>query len=397
MTSEKVEKVAEIEDFVLGVSPANVQMSAVRLLVSAGDDQNLIRNLIPYFFINSVRMRPGKIEVLADLLTRVWQEQFSNLPGDVLDKIFEFAPGETDQFQTEYGTKLPCDMLFVHHLIKYGAVEQEDVVKRVEEFHRAHPNHDFDCLIMFAWFAPEIEAINTDLYESLVKSLAQTRSKLWKAPCFEPFFHGFEKLRGNAWEELKTLRQIGSDLSNAILCDDCDKLQRLIGESGDANKRVFPSIYERFGHMSQLAVPVLDLCSLFGSVKCFRFLMINNAAIVVENQQTSRSSAFSRFYTKDAVNPLDFLIYGGCREIIRIYEQRGCKFEGTLEAAVRSHQNDVFFWILEKEGVSISESLVPLAIQSDNGDILPYLITSLGSDVPVCSPKAPPFARMVLQ
>lgn len=69
----------------------------------------------------------------------------------------------------------------------------------------------------------------------------------------------------------------------------------------------------------------LDAAAIFGSVKIFKFLMMN-----------------TRKLTNDTCK---FAVSGGCMDIISILEHKGMKFKDCMKFAVAYHRNYVFDWM----------------------------------------------------
>lgn len=74
--------------------------------------------------------------------------------------------------------------------------------------------------------------------------------------------------------------------------------------------------------------PLVNYSAIYGSLKCFKFLIINDC------DHTSKLDRCS--------------IVGGNKEIVHIVEQQGYKFKKCLRPAVLSHRNELYEWIMDK-------------------------------------------------
>ena len=74
-------------------------------------------------------------------------------------------------------------------------------------------------------------------------------------------------------------------------------------------------------------ISLIDFCCFFGSLKCFKYLLLNQCKI-----------------TKAT---LKYSIAGGNQEIIAILQQNGHSFEECLETSVKYHRYELTNWLNE--------------------------------------------------
>ena len=102
--------------------------------------------------------------------------------------------------------------------------------------------------------------------------------------------------------------------------------------------------YDTHCNIINLAGPffyLIDICALFGSTKCFKYIFMNLESI--PNQAAS------------------YAIKGGSFEIVQILNQKGIDFSGCLNESILYHQYELTDWILlnyEPELIPISRCLV---------------------------------------
>ena len=75
------------------------------------------------------------------------------------------------------------------------------------------------------------------------------------------------------------------------------------------------------------SISLIDFCCLFGSLKCFKYLLLNKCKIT---KQT-----------------LKCWIAGGNKEIINILKEKSNKFEECLETSVKYHRSKLINWLNE--------------------------------------------------
>ena len=80
-----------------------------------------------------------------------------------------------------------------------------------------------------------------------------------------------------------------------------------------------------FGYYSSILL--IDVCCFFGSLKCFKYLLLNKCEIT---EFTLKSS-----------------IAGGNQEIINILKERQYSFEECLETSVKYHRYELINWLNE--------------------------------------------------
>ncbi|OHT14173.1 hypothetical protein TRFO_03247 [Tritrichomonas foetus] len=119
------------------------------------------------------------------------------------------------------------------------------------------------------------------------------------------------------------------EICYAIRFDEVERLQEISGQSSDFdfNQKVPFSSYESMPMLSNCVL--IEYAAFFCSIKCFKFLLINQATI--------RSQL------------LKFAIAGGSIEIIRLCEQNGCNFLKAVQYCIRFHKSDIFEWVISNK------------------------------------------------
>ena len=177
-------------------------------------------------------------------------------------------------------------------------------------------------------------------------------------PFSREFFENFEALKKNDWELHKQLVQEGvnpSNLARAIRNDDVEKFQEISSQANfDFNQTIKPSLYERCSFINKEDVSLVDYAAFFGSIKCFRFLLLNGQKI---------KSTFK------------YAVAGGNLEIIHHCEQNQTSFERSYQAAIEFHRNDIFYYLYENKIIQFNNltRLGEECIRYDNYEILEYL------------------------
>ena len=174
------------------------------------------------------------------------------------------------------------------------------------------------------------------------------------------FFQNIEELSNNDWELHKQLLREGnnpSSIAKAIRNDNVEILQEIASQSNfDFNQIILPSVYERVPFVNQKYVSLIDYAAFFGSIKCFKFLLLNGS---------------------DLTRAIKFAIAGGNMEIIKLCEQNSTPTQDLCEMAIVSFQNDIFHYFYDRDPGIFDEShyshFYKICVKHHNYDLLFFL------------------------
>ena len=149
------------------------------------------------------------------------------------------------------------------------------------------------------------------------ETIEENKSYLWIDPFYYAFIKNYEGLSKNDWAHHKRLFVEGinpSKIVNLIQRDDVEELQEIPSQNNfNFNQTIETSLYERFSFVSEINVSLIDYSAFFGSIKCFKFLLLNGS---------------------DLKNSGKFAVASGNIEIINLCEQNNSSFIGSYEAAI---------------------------------------------------------------
>ncbi|KAH0793924.1 cask-interacting protein (caskin) 1,2 [Histomonas meleagridis] len=119
-----------------------------------------------------------------------------------------------------------------------------------------------------------------------------------------------------------------NEIIKAIRRDNLEELQKLASAPGfDIDEVIAQNPYERYSFINNGNNTLIDYAAFFGSIKCFKYLMMNGADL-------SASGTFA--------------IAGGNIEIIQLCEQNKSGFRRGLDTAIAFHRNEIFKGLYEK-------------------------------------------------
>lgn len=116
-------------------------------------------------------------------------------------------------------------------------------------------------------------------------------------------------------------------IERSIFEDNFDSVQQLSTQNkGEKNQKFdIDEFYPDYDHLGKGKLSRIELAALFGSVKCFKYFMINEDNIYEDICK--------------------FAISGGNNEIIHLCEQKGLQFEDCLSIASMYHHFEIFEWL----------------------------------------------------
>ena len=99
-------------------------------------------------------------------------------------------------------------------------------------------------------------------------------------------------------------------------------------------------------------ISLIDFCCFFGSLKCFKYLLLNKCEITEKT--------------------LKYSIPGGNQEIITILKEKGYSFEECLETSVKYHRYELTNWL--NENYKCRPVFLPKCIRYYNIDAFLYFL-----------------------
>ena len=99
-------------------------------------------------------------------------------------------------------------------------------------------------------------------------------------------------------------------------------------------------------------ISLIDICCFFGSLKCFKYLLLNKCEITTKTLQCSFA--------------------GGNEEIINFLKEKGHSFEKCLKISVKYHRYELTRWLIEN--YKCKPVSLPLCIKYYNIDAFLYFL-----------------------
>jgi hypothetical protein len=285
--------------------------------------------------VTSIRAPDIYVRLLVELTRRATsQDHLSALPHAVISSL---------------GLTNTSSALFVLGMIDQGLTDAPRIARLVL-------NHEFNYFAFF-FFAPEIEAFNAHSFSRRQQEIERASANI------REHFRSFDEVRKDGWRVHLELRRKGHNpwlLAELIESDNVDAVQSFMALNFvDINARIPPSFYQHFSIQGiPASLSLIAYAALFGSVKCFRFLLLGRAHL--EKGVLGHCA-----------------IIGNNPEIVRLCEQREAIVwnDVSFHIAIRFHRFAIFAWMCEG-----SDGLLPLrtheilnaAVSASNFEVFAY-------------------------
>lgn len=203
--------------------------------------------------------------------------------------------------------------LFVYSIIRFISIRYEksmiflNLLKRIDEVNHSKSNHSI-----------------FDLFFSLIENENIIKSKEIDVKRLISYKQKFNE------NQTKEESIVSDSIIESIEKDDVDTMQKILTESQfDINKKIDEKIIKNdFSLPLKFNVTYIKYAASKGSVKCFKYLLINEANVDIENTAL-------------------FAVSGGNPEIIHLCEQKNCSFEGTIKISIKNHLHEITQWLID--------------------------------------------------
>lgn len=264
-----------------------------------------------------------------------------------------------------------CNFMFLRHITSFLGYTDNEIVGKIKSLCGCYSElRNYKCLL-FCYFAPELEAADPSLFQTLYQSLEHECSTNSYNVILRKFLDAYNTLRSENWKFHKDLLRIGSGpniMVIAIKTDNITLFQDIsVHPHFDVDSRISPSIFEPYPFLHNEPT-LIQYAAFHGSLKVFKFLMMSGANL----KKTDNS--------KDHRTLAHFVVAGGNTEIIRICENQQCDLSNCLQIATMFHRFDVFNWLHFTYFPDLNEvdpdfgSVLHEAAASNNIKILLYCI-----------------------
>ena len=287
------------------------------------DDESKIHFIFEILF--AVRFRPFSIELLAKMICKMFnnnENDQNKMQNNILSVLFR-----TD-FQNS------AHMCFLYHLYKNGFMKIDLIIQNLEALISKIGRVVENPLMVYSWFAKEIENSNQSLYKSIQKIEKKLKRRNGLSEPLDIFFTSLPSLRKNDWELYSKYREDGYNhnfIYQLIKNDDIDKFQNLVSNEGlDINQMIPDSVFERALFLKDGA-RLVHIAAFYGSIKIFKYLVLNDVDLEMLDMALQTI--------------VHFAVAGNSPEIIRYLQSNDWDFHGASHIAALLHRYELLDWL----------------------------------------------------
>lgn len=310
-------KIIDLQELLMNLSTDNISESIDELIGNEYFATDLFIKTFISHLLEVPDFRPTKILLLCTFLNQLFERTEVN--SDLINRIQEellrqlfLSLSNPNPFPNE--SSRPN---FLYNLYTQKVLKIESIIVHIQKF-----------IENYTWFAEPIAWIVAYFIDLVpAEILNETRRRLRKNSEVNPLFiHFFNTYRPTDAIERRNSNAYVEILKN----DDVEELKKALNPLFEFDSIIKPSIFEPCYFIQR--EPSLILCSAyFGSVKCFKYLILNHADV---NKRDNDSRTLAQF-----------AVAGGNVEIVRLVEQCGCNFSDTAHIATHFFHSDIFEWL----------------------------------------------------
>ena len=342
---DKATKLAKLQKLVMNVTPDNITNTCEAIVRMEFLKEAEMTAQVVNSAILAVTYRPTSLQILTKL-TKLLHQHDPTITDSIIERCFQPI---SESFSEMFSKAI--EFRYLRRCMDTGLIQAADVIGALKEFRRKYPTSICFYLAAFCWFAPEMDY---DLYQWVWNIMNEQLIRKKCPQFFSEFFTSLPKLRVNDWEKLKeriNLQYPRDTVPEAILADDMERLTELVAKEWkfDMNQKVLPTIYQP-GLMVRDGAPLLHFAAYFGSVRCFRYLLMNGANVAIRDDQGRGVACYA--------------VAGGNNEIVRLCQTFDCSFDGAVQTAAMFHRHKLFEWLCGTMDIS------PMQVDKNLGSAL---------------------------
>lgn len=347
-SSQLPSNIQEFEDYVwlqdtlADISETNYDKSKESLFKSSFLKNLDLMAIFVENILNTLSIRPKSTELLERLVGDVLSFQTTSIDKESFRKLFLkaiFRPIGDWKFVL----KIPL-FLFLRNCYLKRYISFFDITSEIRDLLANDDHAQNISALICCIFAQELESFDPQLFRNLIIALENRDQGSFFDIFLSPYHPSLAEFRTNNWHAMKELITSTHDdaiLANAIKNDDIEFLrQYTIDYRFNPNKQIPELPFEPCLFL-QGGPTLIQYAAFFGSIQCFKYLYLLKASLQLKDRRN---------------RPLImFAIAGGNLEIVRILEQSGVSFRGTLKIAMQFRRFDIFDWIIRTHGDSIND------------------------------------------
>lgn len=356
MGNAEAKAMFQMQDWLVTVTSDVVESRKQQILNSIFIYQPINERQLVHCILNTIVYRPLCVKAMAQLLKGVFENidlQKSKL---------------RDIFLHDIALPSHCDYShfnFYRELMAIDVYSEEEVVSEIVGFYEQLPAAEMNHLLLFAWFAPEIEKHNPCHFQRCL-DISERSQDIHTRPDILHFFNNLPSFRENdykLWKECMAIHDEPSSVGHIILNDDLETFEKIAKTEGfDLNQRVLPFIFTFSSFMTSYPT-LIQYAAFTGAVKCFKFLLESGADLQLNDYLQFTLAQWA--------------VAGGNTDIIGMLDQK-VSMKGCLSMSVKFIRKNLFEWLFSTKFKDISHSdlkgLSPIHYACESGCVSALLI-----------------------
>ncbi|OHT08740.1 hypothetical protein TRFO_04852 [Tritrichomonas foetus] len=366
-TIEEANKEANViiwlQNLLLDLQEDNIFVAVETILESY--DLEAYTRLQQFLFnlILAYRIRPKKSEVYAKFIFHLC-DQLKD-PTSLKEYLVKYM---TSTYNMNEPLIIATPYLsLLYHCYKMNIITSKEICNRISYVKHLYSEFiQYLCLLLY-WFAPELLIEDEKLFKSLLKIFEKEKNN-WIFPEYLAkklfLLNLLKNNRDNSQKDSVNNEEIENKMNEVSNNDFYNEFRKNGFEPNsifDAIRRDDISALKEFGSnplfnieeimesspfvpypILQYKPRLIHIAAFFNSIKCFKYLLLNEADI-----ESSDEAGYTTIH---------FAVAGGSVEIIRILEQQQfIIFNGTPQVAAQFHQKEILEWLTEEKFNNISE------------------------------------------
>ena len=322
----EMDELVKIQNMLFVLTPESLPGTTASLTEHT-KDRNRIVKLVNMILLG-VRWRPHLDNLYVTLFKEVRRFNSEMFDEVMLSKL---APIPSQSFDPVLSWS---HLRFMRKCVMSECLEADAVVKQIRAFFVSYSEFRFANMMLFVFFAPEIHARDSDLYNSMAALMSAIKYDENKPleNLFLEYCQNLGEYESSNWASITDEMMCGykqKSLARILMEDDASSLQELMKDADfNVNQRIEPQLFAQYPDVQKR--PTLCMfAAYFGSIKCLEQLMTSKIDFTLRDEQTPGLSI------------AHFAVAGGNPDVISLLESKQCSFKACIQIAGRFHRNEM--------------------------------------------------------
>lgn len=286
--------------------------------------------------LNAVKYRPIQHMAYANFLKQLLSLSYGFTDNNLFKKYFLSQFRAIIEDPSSYPRESAA-IAFFYDSYTIGCFTIEDIIALFKQiFTTTNSIPTESAIALFFYFSDEISHNDNNFFNDLLTNVMNSEERILSHEIHDALVL-MNDLFSNDFQMLKGWRQchcVPDSLPDAILRDDPEMLHGIIVRDRLSYDVTIPPNIFGLSEFVNHNPTLIHYASFFGSVKCFKHLLLNKASLSLTDD--------------NHLKLVHFAVAGGNTEIIHILEQSETLFSRTLSISIEYNHYELFEWLYEK-------------------------------------------------